>query len=61
MDSITVQVPGLSGVTKISAGEYNVALSHESKVSAWGYNVGQLGDGTTTGSTSPLQVSGITA
>jgi alpha-tubulin suppressor-like RCC1 family protein len=60
-DSATpVQVAGLSGVTvtAIAAGEFHtVALASDGTVWAWGSNSnGQLGDGTTTDSATPVQV-----
>jgi len=64
--SSPVQVPGLSGVTALTAGGYyTLALRQDGTVRAWGRNDnGQLGDGTTTQRSSPVQVpglSGITA
>jgi alpha-tubulin suppressor-like RCC1 family protein len=45
----------------VAAGDYHsVALKSDGTVWAWGYNVyGQLGDGTTTQRTTPVQVSGL--
>jgi VCBS repeat-containing protein len=56
-----VQVTGLSGITAIAAGElHTVALKNDGTVCAWGENaLGQLGDGTTTGSPQPVQVMGL--
>ncbi len=69
-----VEVSGLTEVTAISAGpENNLALKHDGTVMAWGRNdVGQLGNGSTTGpqtcgaynqacSTTPVAVSGLNA
>ena len=61
-----VQVKGVSGngwlsdVTAVTGGvRYAVALKSDGSVWAWGYNYsGQLGDGTTTHSTTPVQVKG---
>jgi hypothetical protein len=56
-----VPVPvGLQHVTAISAGfRFSLAVS-AGNVSAWGWNdVGQLGDGTTTNSSVPVPVSGL--
>ncbi|HEX8437973.1 MAG TPA: hypothetical protein VF697_22880 [Archangium sp.] len=57
-----VQVPGLSGVTAITAGGYHtVSLKGDGTVWAWGDNAhGQLGDSvTTTYSTTPGRVLGL--
>jgi hypothetical protein len=47
--------------TRISAGAYHsLALKFDNTVWSWGYNAyGQLGDGTTDASTTPVQVSGL--
>jgi alpha-tubulin suppressor-like RCC1 family protein len=52
--------PYLGNVTSISAGNYhNLALLNSGAVAAWGMNKnGQLGDGSTTWSTTPVAVSG---
>ncbi len=57
-----LQVPGLSGVTSVAGGgDYSLALSQSGTLYAWGDNsYGQLGDGSTTPSTSPIQVSNLT-
>jgi alpha-tubulin suppressor-like RCC1 family protein len=62
-----VQVSGLTGITAIAAGgtetggTHAVALKNDGTVWAWGYNdYGQLGDNTTIGKKSPVQVSGLT-
>lgn len=58
-----VQVSGLTGVTKIDtgAGDHAIALKSDGTAWLWGYNSnGQLGDGTITNRTTPVQVSGLT-
>ncbi len=53
-----VAVPNLTGVVAIAAGDrHTCALLADSSVRCWGYNVfGQLGDGTTTDSPTPVTV-----
>jgi YD repeat-containing protein len=59
-----VQVQGLSGITAISGnsgGNHLLALRNDGTVWALGYNgSGQLGDGTTTNRSTPVQVPGLT-
>ena len=52
---------GLSGVTTIAAGyEHSLVLKSDNTVWAWGRNdLGQLGDGTTTAHSYPVQVTGL--
>jgi hypothetical protein len=56
---ISTQVSGLDSVVKISAGDGHVlALKSDHSVWAWGFNeFGQLGNGSTTNSSRPVQVS----
>jgi alpha-tubulin suppressor-like RCC1 family protein len=51
------QVPGLSGVRQVAAGEdFTVALRSNGEVSTWGRNdIGQLGNGTLTDRTTPAR------
>ena len=64
---IPVQVTGvggtgtLAGVTAVAAGQYHsLALRSDGTVVAWGYNgSGELGDNSTTGSNTPVQVKGV--
>ncbi|HVQ37440.1 MAG TPA: S8 family serine peptidase [Pyrinomonadaceae bacterium] len=55
------QVPGLTGVTQVDAGEnFSLALRNDGTVWAWGRNYnGQLGDGTNEDRLIPVQVTGI--
>lgn len=55
------QVPGLTGITAISAGaNHTLALRNDGTVWAWGYNGnGSLGNGTLLSSNVPVQVVGL--
>src|SRR5947207_720049 len=59
-----VQVTGLTGVTAVRGGEggcHSLAVKNDGTVWAWGQNAhGQLGNVTTTGSLTPVQVTGLT-
>jgi len=54
-------VPGLTGVTRIAAGDgFSLALRSDGTAWAWGNNYdGELGDGATDSSSVPVQVSGL--
>jgi alpha-tubulin suppressor-like RCC1 family protein len=58
---IPVPVPGLTGITKISASRtFNMALRSDGTVWAWGGNDrGQLGNGTTVTTLTPVKVTGL--
>jgi len=62
MTSTPGQVPGLSGITAVSASYFqSLALGSDGTVWAWGFNAnGRLGDGTTTDRYTPVQVGGLT-
>lgn len=62
--TVPVTVSGLSsGVTSIAVGENHAcATLSDGTIRCWGYNsLGQLGDGTTTNSTVPVTVGGISS
>jgi alpha-tubulin suppressor-like RCC1 family protein len=61
MSSRTTAVGGLHGVTAVSTGNgFFLALLNTGRVEAWGTNnLGQLGDGTTTNSATPVMVKGL--
>jgi len=56
-----VQIPGLSDIAEISAGNFHsLALGLDGTAWAWGYNwFGQLGDGTQTNRLQPVQIPGL--
>ena len=59
--TVPVQIPGLTNVTAITAGS-NHLLMLKSDKTVWaigGNNSGELGDGTTTSRTTPVQVVGF--
>jgi alpha-tubulin suppressor-like RCC1 family protein len=57
-----VVLPGLTGITQVSAGSYHsLALRTDGTVMAWGWNAhGRLGDGTHTDHPAPIPVPGLT-
>lgn len=57
-----IPVPGLTGVTALTAGDsFACALLSNGTVDCWGSNVeGQLGNGTTNSSFAPVPVPGLT-
>jgi alpha-tubulin suppressor-like RCC1 family protein len=56
-----VKIPGLSGVSRVVAGDYfTAALKTDGSVWAWGYNGGRLGDGTSLHRSSPVRVTNLT-
>jgi len=57
-----VQLPNMSGFTAVAAGDkHTLALKSDGTVWAWGWNsYGQLGDGTSTDRSAPVQVIGLT-
>jgi alpha-tubulin suppressor-like RCC1 family protein len=59
--STPVAVAGLTGIVDIAAGwSHALALRGDGAVLAWGDNaLGQIGDGTTTARSSPVEVSGL--
>lgn len=60
-DLVPVQVPGLVCTAIAEGSGYNLVLKSDGTVWAWGYNTyGQLGNGNTTDSTTPVPVSNLT-
>ncbi len=59
--SAPVSVSGISDATSISVGDdYACAVLSDGSIDCWGYNgIGQLGNGTTESSSTPVLVSGI--
>ena len=57
-----LQSTGLTGAVAISGGQdFSLALKNDGTVWAWGQNnYGQLGNGYTTSTNTPVQVSGLT-
>src|SRR3954468_4767834 len=59
--AFALTIPSTPATGAIAAGgSHTVALKNDGTVWTWGYNQnGQLGDGTTTQRTAPVQVSGL--
>jgi len=59
--TVPIQVPGLTGVVRIAAGQWqSLAVRNDGTTWAWGGNsAGQVGDGTITDRYSPVLVSGL--
>jgi alpha-tubulin suppressor-like RCC1 family protein len=57
-----VQVPGLSGVTAVSASDHVMVMKSDGTIWGWGNNSsGQLGDGTVTYSSTPVKATAETS
>ena len=58
---VTLLVLSVEGASIALGGSHSCALLGDGTMKCWGYNTyGQLGDGTTTDRTTPVEVSGIT-
>lgn len=60
--SLAVQIPGVRGLTSLAAGSaHDLAIKSDGTIYAWGDNgSGQLGNGSTNSSATPIPIPGVT-